>query len=258
MVTATTRRQRPRRRATFVSLLGELLITAGVVALLFVAWQLWINDAIVGSARQAEAGALAEQWMAQAPSPTSAPTAEPAEPDPAAPADPAAIAVPVAAPAAHGEQFGIMYVPRFGADWQYTITGGTTREDVLDLAYIGHYTETAMPGEVGNSAYAAHRWGHGALFGPMDQLVIGDAIVVQTRDGWYTYRFRDLEYVQPTQVDVLAPVPRHPELPADERYLTLTTCSPIYVNSERLIAYAVFDSFTPIADGPPAALNGGV
>ena len=182
-------------------MLGELLVTAGVVVLLFVVWQLWINDAIVGSARHAEASALAEQWMDPAPHPT------PAE-------EPAGITVPVAAPAAHGEQFGIMYVPRFGADWQYPIMGGTTREDVLDLAYIGHYLDTAMPGEVGNTAYAAHRWGDGGLFGPMDELVSGDAIVVQTRDGWYTYRVRDLETVPPTQVDVLAPVPRHPELPA--------------------------------------------
>lgn len=255
-MTATTRRQsrqRPRQRATFVGVLGELLITAGVVALLFVAWQLWINDAIIGSQKQAEASALAQQWAAAAE--TAPSTAEPEEP--AGPESDPVATVPVAAPAAHGEEFGIMYVPRFGADWQYTIAGGVTRPDVLDLAYVGHYTDTAMPGEVGNSAYAAHRWGYGALFGPMDQLVIGDAIVVQTQDGWYTYRFRSLEYVRPDQVEVLASVPGRPDAPANERYLTLTTCSPMYSVSERLIAYAVFDSFTPTADGPPAALTQG-
>ena len=38
------RRERPRSRATFASVLGELLLTAGVVVLLFVAWQMWIGD----------------------------------------------------------------------------------------------------------------------------------------------------------------------------------------------------------------------
>ncbi|MCR2828557.1 class E sortase, partial [Microbacterium sp. zg.Y909] len=41
---------------------------------------------------------------------------------------------------------------------------------------------------------------------------------------------------------------------ADGRYLTLTTCSPMWSTAERLAAYAVFDSFTPRADGPPESL----
>ena len=31
----------------------------------------------------------------------------------------------------------------------------------------------------------------------IDELQLGDAIYIETQDGWYTYRFRDLEYVTP-------------------------------------------------------------
>ena len=42
--------RRPRRRrprVSFVGVLGELLITAGVLVLLFIAWQQWFNDLVV-------------------------------------------------------------------------------------------------------------------------------------------------------------------------------------------------------------------
>ena len=42
--------------------LGELLITAGVLTLLFVGWQLWIGDMIFGAQRNAEGQDLSEQW----------------------------------------------------------------------------------------------------------------------------------------------------------------------------------------------------
>ena len=111
-----------------------------------------------------------------------------------------------------------------------------------------------MPGGVGNTVYAAHRWTSGAPFDPIDKLVIGDAIVIQTQDGWYTYRFRTLTYVQDTQVEVLLPVPQQVGVAANGRYLTLTSCAPKLNMLERIIAYAVFESFTPAASAPPASL----
>ena len=35
----------------------------------------------------------------------------------------------------------------------------------------------------------------------IEKLQIGDGLYVQTTDGWYTYGFRDLEYVMPKSVD---------------------------------------------------------
>jgi sortase A len=242
---------RPRRRTSFVGVLGELLITAGVIALLYVSWQMWIGDWIIGSQKQAEAAELTQSWAQEyetAPPPV--PTEEPE--------DPSDTTIPVLDQPGHGDVFGVMRVPRFGADWKFKIAGGVTRPDILDQGEIGHYPDTAMPGEIGNTVYAAHRWTSGEPFDPIDQLVAGDAIVVETKAGWYTYRFRNLEYVQDTQVEVLLPVPQQVGVAADGRYLTLTSCAPKLNMLERIIAYALFEDFTPRADGPPASLSEGV
>jgi LPXTG-site transpeptidase (sortase) family protein len=242
----------PRRRLSAVGVFGELLLTAGVIALLFVVWQLWIGDAIISAEKHKEASVLSQSWLAPDASgtPDSAPVPDPEDPD--------AVVVPVQDEPEHGTQFGVMYVPRFGADWQFTVAEGTSRKDILDQGEVGHYKDTGMPGAVGNSVYAAHRWTSGAPFDPIDRLVIGDAIVIHTPDGWYTYRFRTLEYVRDTQVEVLLPVPQQVGIAANGRYLTLTSCAPKLNMLERIVAYAVFDSFTPTADGPPAALTEGV
>jgi len=251
---------RPRRRASFLGVLAEIMMTAGVIALLYVAWQMWIGDWIIGSQKHEEATALSQSWLQQAADPTGAPTASgtPSPTSSGSPASPANAVVPVMAPQDYGQQFGVMSVPRFGSDWQFTVASGTGRHDILDAGEVGHYPDTAMPGEVGNTVYAAHRWTSGAPFDPIDKLVIGDAIVIQTPDGWYTYRFRTLEYVQATQVEVLLPVPQQVGVAANGRYLTLTSCAPKLNMLERIIAYAVFDSFTPTSAGPPASLTQGV
>ncbi|WP_256728646.1 class E sortase [Microbacterium oleivorans] len=230
-----------------MGVLGELLLTAGVVMMLFVSWQMWFGDMIIGSQKQAEASALAQQWQADGA------TAPPASDDGAA--DPGV--VPVLAEPGRGAEFGVMHVPRFGPDWQFTIANGTAKKTILDEGYIGHYEGSAMPGAEGNMAVAAHRWTSGAPFDPVDRLVIGDAIVIQTQDGWYTYRFRNVEYVQDTAIEVLNPVPQQVDLAANGRFLTLTSCAPKLNMLERIISYAVFDEFTPTADGPPASLGDG-
>ncbi|WP_286328898.1 sortase domain-containing protein [Agromyces marinus] len=92
----------------------------------------------------------------------------------------------------------------------------------------------------------------------IDQLRVGDGIHIQTRDGWYTYRFRDLEYVTPDTVEVLAPVPHRPGTAPIDRIITLTTCNPLYSTAERIIAYGVFESWRPAADGPPGEIAAAV
>ena len=54
-----------------------------------------------------------------------------------------------------------------------------------------------MPGEPGNFAVAAHRTTYGKPFNRIADLRLNDPIVIETQDGWYTYRFRTLEYVTP-------------------------------------------------------------
>ena len=80
------------------------------------------------------------------------------------------------------------------------------------------------------------------------------AIFVQTAHGWYTYRFRNLEYVTAEQIDVLNPVPQTEADSAGSRLITLTSCNPLYSTAERIIAYGVLESFRSATDGPPAEI----
>jgi len=234
---------------TFVGVIGELFITAGVVLLLFVAWQLWIGDMIYGAERNEQGHAISEEWADADPTPL--PDEGVDQSDPAW--KPPHMDVP-----ADGEKFGVMYVPRWGEDYAMPMAGGITKPITLDPIGIGHYGDTEMPGETGNFALAGHRTTFGKPFAEIATLRIGDAIVVETSDGWYTYRFRTLEYVQPDEVDVLLDVPQNPEVPADGRYITLTACSPKYSLAERIVAYGVFESFQPRADGAPDSLTEGL
>lgn len=242
-----------RRRVSVIGVIGDLLLTAGVVVLLFVVWQLWIGDAIIGAQFKDDANNLTEQWAADPPtSPAPAVTPTPGATGPAT-SEPPAMEQP-----GNGEVFGVLRVPRLGSDWQFKLAGGVSASVTLDPIGIGHYPDTSMPGQTGNFAIAGHRGSHGAPFADLPSLRIGDAVVVETQGGWYTYRFRNLEYVQPDGVGVLSPVPQTTEVEATDRFITMTTCSPRYGFSERAIAYGVFESFTPRTEaGPPASLTSG-
>ncbi|MDE0547565.1 class E sortase [Microbacterium sp. C7(2022)] len=234
--------------------MGEILITVGAVTLLFVVWQLWIGDLIYGAERNATGSELSEQWAQEY---TPSPAATPLPTDDAEPTDVTADPVILPEPA-DAEVFGVMRVPRFGDDYFVEMAGGVTRARTLDPIGIGHYPGTKMPGEEGNFAVAAHRTTWGKPFNQIAELHVGDAIVVETRDGWYTYRFRTLEYVTPNEVEVLLPVPQQVDVAANEAYITMTSCSPMYSLAERIVAYGVFESFTPRDAGEPASLTDGV
>ncbi len=242
-----------RRRAGVTGILGELLLTAGVLLLLFLAWKLWWNDAIAASQQSAAASARSLDWLAEG-----RPGADRTAPEAG---DPSSVPDPVVdtTARANAEPFAVMYVPRFGPDSQRTIAEGVGL-DVLnsfDLG-IGHYPGTQMPGERGNFAIAAHRSAYGGGMHEIEQLRLGDGIHIQTRDGWYTYRFRDLEYVTPDATEVLAAVPHHPELPPVDRIITLTSCNPLYSTAERIVAYGVMESWQPASAGPPAEIAAAV
>jgi sortase A len=234
---------RPRRRVSVFGVAGELLVTAGVIALLFVAWQLWIGDAIIGARNNADGAALSRQWAAGSSSPMRSGAPAVSTTDPVVLAEPA-----------DAQVFGVMHIPRFGSDYAVKIAGGVSRPRTLDPIGIGHYPGTPMPGAEGNVALAAHRTTFGKPFNLIATLHIGDAIVIETADGWYTYRFRTLEYVKPDAIAVIAPVPQQVGVAADGRYLTMTSCSPMYSRAERIIAYSSFESFTRRSAGAPASL----
>jgi sortase A len=247
---------RPPVKRTFatkvVGVFGELLITAGVFVLLFLGWQLWWNSIVLTNEQTSDASSLADDWKLPVVTGTT-PTPTPTTPDAAAApvnyGDPAVMGSPSA-----GSDFAILYVPRFGADFKRTISEGVDPHTVLNKGGAGHYEDTQMPGEVGNFAVAAHRDGWGSAFIKINELQIGDPIYVETQDGWYTYRYRDTEYVTPYGVGVIDPVPQVEGATPVDRLITLTSCNPLYIASERIIAYGAFESWQPRSAGPPAEI----
>jgi len=249
--TATKAPVRRSMATKVVGVFGELLITAGVFVLLFLGWQLWWNSIVLTNEQTSDASSLADDWKLPVVTGTT-PTPTPTTTDTAAPAnygDPAVMGAP-----STGTDFAILYVPRFGADFKRTVAEGVDPHTVLNKGGAGHYEDTQMPGEVGNFAIAAHRDGWGSAFIKINELQIGDPIYVETQDGWYTYRYRDTEYVTPYGVGVIDPVPQVEGATAVDRLITLTSCNPLYIASERIIAYGAFESWQPRSAGPPAEI----
>ncbi|MCB5282961.1 class E sortase [Arthrobacter sp. ES1] len=231
-----TRGPRTFRRTVLV--LGELLVTAGFIVFLFVLWQLWGTN-MAADARQREMVREFSRNLADPAAAVAAPAVVDGRPT-------------VAAEPATGTTLGVVYIPRFGADYARPLVQGTSPA-ILDALGIGHYEGTAMPGAVGNVAVAGHRQTHGAVLDNIDELVPGDRIYIQTRDGYYVYSFRNSEVVLPARTDVLLPVPAQPDAAATERYLTMTSCNPRFGSQERVIAYSVLERWQPASAGPPPA-----
>jgi sortase A len=233
-----------RKQVTVIGVLGELLVTGGVIILLFLGWQLWFNNVVSTSEQRSVAESLSEEWATSAPTPT---------PDAGTLRDPGVPAI-TATPEVN-TAFANLIVPRLGPDFKRPIAEGVGTE-VLNSTRLGmgHYSGTQLPGELGNFALASHRSAYGGAFHNIHQLVVGDSIWVETADGWYKYIYRSTEYVRSSGVDVILPVPREPGAAPTESIITLTTCNPFYSSAERIIAYGVFDSWYPRADGPPAEI----
>ncbi|WP_062210315.1 class E sortase [Demequina oxidasica] len=241
----------PRRQsgwAAAVGLLGELLIIAGVVLGLYVVWQLFYTDIAANNTQQEVVDSL--DWVA----PLEAVTAGDAitvipdnlkfDPDTA----------PVMEEPAFMTTFATMYVPRWGSDYVKPISEGVTRKDVLDTLGIGHYPGTGMPGELGNFAISAHRTTYGKPFNRIAELKAGDPLVIETEDAWYVYRVTEWEIVEPTQVEVIAPVPDQPGAEPDDHYITLTTCHPMYSAAERWVTHGTLEYWAPHDAGVPAEI----
>ncbi|MCH3964406.1 MAG: class D sortase [Clostridium sp.] len=108
--------------------------------------------------------------------------------------------------------------------------GEGTDMDTLRYA-VGHFKGTALPGQKGNFAMAGHRsYTYGQYFNRLDELKIGDEIIVETIKGKYKYKIYNKKVVLPEQVEVLNPT--------NDATMTLVTCTPIRVATHRLIVSA--------------------
>lgn len=208
--------------------LGELLLTVGVVLLLFVAYQLYGTGVYTDQAQGELRSELEESWQRERATGT-APTA-------------AAAAAPAAA--VSGGAVALLRIDRLW-DEPKVIVEGVDPESLKKGP--GHQPGTAMPGAPGNFVLAGHRTTYGAPFNRLDELGPGDAVVVQTQDRELTYVLRSTEVVDPSDVAVTLPVPRQPAVEPTQAMITLITCEPEYSARQRLVLTGKLATDLPLA-----------
>ncbi|WP_231644807.1 class E sortase [Sciscionella sediminilitoris] len=252
--------------ARILRVLGELLVTLGVIVLLFVFYEVYVTDWFSAQKQRQVTERLEQQWQNN-------------RGNGLGPLD--------------GQAFARLYIPALGPDYHFSVVQGTNAKDLE--AGPGHYRDTAMPGQRGNFAIAGHRVGRGAPFNDLDLVQSCDAIVVETADHWYVYRmlpkadevggwaqgrgaqprcaksrvqplggaYRDVhgrDIVQPDQGQVIDPIPGQPSnavVPqAQASLITLTTCHPKFSARERLILHGVLvKSYEKNGDSMPPELG---
>jgi sortase A len=215
---------------TGIRTLGELMITFGVIVMLFAAYEVWGTAAIINDHQNDLDQQLGQDW--DEPDPTVGPTA------------PAGLAPP------SGDTVARLYIPKLNKHW--VVVEGVTQKAIRYAP--GHYPKTAMPGQVGNFSVAGHRTR--AIFWRLDEVHKGDWVVVETKKTWFVYQVSSTEIVKPTAVEVVAAVPGKPGKKPQDAMLTLTTCNPKFNNYQRLIVHAKLVRKQDRSAGQPAELKG--
>lgn len=220
--------------------LGELLITLGVLILLYVAYQLFWTNVTADQATHAAAAQLRQEWSRPLPPP---------KVQPGAPTPTATAAVP------SGDAMALMYIPRLGKDWVKPVVQGVALSDLA--RGIGHYPSSALPGQVGNFAVAGHRATHGQPLAYIDKIRDGDIVVVETRTEWFTYVVDRHFITEPTSTWVIDPVPGKPGATPTQSLITITSCNPRWASYQRWIIFGHLVSTTPrVGNVLPPSLAG--
>jgi sortase A len=216
--------------------IGQTLITAGLVILLFVVYELWWTGFTTKREQHKLLKQLHIEW-AQGQTLDNPPL---------------------------GSGIAILWIPRFGPGYHFVIVQGVATADLIKGP--GHYPETVMPGKVGNFSVAGHRTTYLHPFYNINQLKSGDPIVIETAKTWFTYTVENIpgttaryqEIVDPTDVQVAFPVPDQPDssLAPTKKVLTFTSCNPRYSASQRIVIHALLTNTTPKSKGLPPAWHG--
>ena len=232
-----------------LSAIGWIFIGAGLLLLLFVAYQLWGTGLQEARAQDSLDRQFAWRLANVEPmgtvittiTPTAVPRGTPATT--AIPATPSSTTLVVEATGpgattpvnvAPGEALARIRIPKIGVD--KLVVEGVTVDDLRKGP--GHYRSTPQPGQAGNAAIAGHRTTYGAPFSRIDELAPGDKITVTTLQGTWSYVVIGAPddptsghfIVKPTDVWVLDEV-------SDNR-LTLTACHPKFSADQRIVVVA--------------------
>ncbi len=113
----------------------------------------------------------------------------------------------------------VVQTPPVGGVWQ-----------VADWS-VGHLSTTPNPGATGNGAYAAHDDIKGEIFKRINELVPGDRIMLYARHSVVTYVVIRQLTVDPSNISPLDQTA--------QPTITLISCAPYWVDTQRLIVQAV-------------------
>jgi sortase A len=113
---------------------------------------------------------------------------------------------------------------------EVTVNMGEWQVSPMD---VGHHEGTGNPGQVGNVVLAGHRDINSALFRDLDRLQPGDEVFVSNGFGEYRYLVEESLVVSPDYIQVMDPT--------DDKRITLITCTPIGLATQRLVVTAKLD-----------------
>lgn len=141
-----------------------------------------------------------------------------------------------------GDAIGRLKIPSIDLDRliQQGVSGPAALDPDADRPLLRrglvHYAVTPLPGAGEPFAVAGHRTTYGAPFGRLDTLRAGDAVYVETPYAKFRYAVVKKTVVKPSDVSVLL----------DRGYgLVLTTCTPPYSASHRLVVWASLRAAKP-------------
>jgi sortase A len=245
--------------------LGRVLLSTGILMFGFVAYQLWGTG--LETARHQRAlenefeDLLAESGTSTVPatSTTTVTTTEPEDESPTATtapdgtAPPATVAPAVEGPVdqqippiSEGDPLARIEIPSIGVD--DIVVAGVS---VADLRRgPGHFPETPLPGQLGNSAIAGHRTTYGQPFRNVDDLEPGDEIVLTTVAGRFVYDVTGSEVVSPDDYEVV--LTTDPTIAT----ITLTSCHPVWSARQRIVVYGLLDQAASDPVGFPTTYAG--
>jgi sortase A len=241
--------------------IGRVFIAIGLLLFGFAAYQVWgtgIQEARAQSTLEKEFDALTkaapvagttsttsaappttavapgvpDSTTVVAPVTTTAPTTTTTEPDPG---------LQSLLNAKDGDAVAILEIPSLKL--KKIVVSGVTIDDLRRGP--GHYRNTALPGQRGNVAIAAHRTAYGSPFKQINELKSGDQIfITNSLKDRFVYKVRDTKIVDPTDTSVLNAT--------EDAILTLTSCHPLYTAQQRIIVTATLDEAATKAPIRPA------
>ena len=247
---------------------GRLLISIGVLMFAFVGYQLWGTGIQTAQAQNRLADEFAAELAAITPRTTAAPTttvaptttttvagAVPVAPAPTTtpPQTTTTQPLPLIGRPTLGDVVAHLAIPSIGLDKM--ILEGIRPTDLQDGP--GHFPETPLPGQFGNAAIAGHRTTHGQPFFRIDEIEVGDEVIVTTLAGRYVYVMTGRQIVSPNDYASVIPT-----LDPSVSTLTLTSCDPKFSAKNRIVISAQIDlvrsdlvtaSFGPLDDPNAAA-----